>query len=536
VSRTAESVWQEAISRWVGPGVPGVGMAVMREGEVEFVGSHGLADIEHGVPVCVDTRCLIGSVSKNYSAACLALMLDEGLLTLEDPVRNFIPELDQMADPIRLQDLLWHTSGLRDVHTLLVTSGWRDWDFMTHEDALDLIVRQRGSNFRPGETWSYCNSGYVLIAEVIRRVTGRSIRRFAAERFFEPLGMQATHVHDDPLEPVAQRARNYMVGADGALKLAEVNTGMVGTTGIYTTASDVARWDQNLRRGIVGGPELVRRMQSTGELGDGTPINYGFGLVTTELAGRRALEHNGGHGGARTHYIQFPDDEVSVFCWANSLSASVVGMASNVALALFDSAQELEVPPQGGQIEIPSGVYRDQASGQLTSVRRIGGRILLGVGDRVPIDFEPIDYVGPPEELIASPDGRWTAWVGADRRNAVSYLPDRDELSLSGLDYSVPRLFRRIGEVGTVEEPSRECEERSLGTFGNPELEFSIRATMVGDWLSISGTRFGPLFLEPMANRFACAGTTIEVVGNSAKPDALILTSDWVRSLPFRRI
>lgn len=210
----------EVIGDWVEPNGPGAAVAVVRTGEPTFLGAFGMADLELETPVTPSTRFPIASVSKQFTGACLALAIEAGLLAADDHLREFIPELADFADPITLEHLIRHTSGLRDVVQLLPLAGWRDWDVTTHTDALELILGQREGNFAPGSSWSYSNTGYVLLAEVLQRVTGRSFRALASDWIFEPLRMDATHVQDDPRELVPGRSRSYMPGADGGLRSA----------------------------------------------------------------------------------------------------------------------------------------------------------------------------------------------------------------------------------------------------------------------------------------------------------------------------
>lgn len=174
-----------------------------------------MADLEHSIPISPDTVFQIGSTSKQFTAMAVILLAEEGKLSLDDPVRQYIRELPDYGVPITLRHLLHHTSGLRNLFVLYQLAGWRWGDVVNESNELDLISRQRAHNFRPGEEHLYTNTGYFLLAEIVKRVSHQSFAEFVKDRTFEPLGMKATGAFDDIGLLRRNRAMAYNAGPGG---------------------------------------------------------------------------------------------------------------------------------------------------------------------------------------------------------------------------------------------------------------------------------------------------------------------------------
>ncbi|MFO0985337.1 MAG: serine hydrolase domain-containing protein, partial [Planctomycetota bacterium] len=194
-------------ARFDKPDSPGCAIAVVKDGQVVYEHGYGMANLDDGVPITADTVFHVASVSKQFTSFAVALLADQGKLSLDDDVRRYVPEVPDFGAKITLRHLMHHTSGLRDQWSLLMLAGWRLEDVITESDILDLISHQRELNFPPGERHLYCNTGYTLLAIVVQRVSGRSLRAFAEDEMFEPLGMTSTHFHDDHRMIVKHRAR-----------------------------------------------------------------------------------------------------------------------------------------------------------------------------------------------------------------------------------------------------------------------------------------------------------------------------------------
>jgi CubicO group peptidase (beta-lactamase class C family) len=325
------------------PDTPGCALAVIREGRIVYERGYGLADLDHDVRITPATPFHVASVSKQFTAAAILLLAQDGKLSLDDDVRKHLPELPDFGVPITLRHLVHHTSGLRDQWDLLGLAGWRySLDLITDDDVLEVVTRQKELNFRPGEEYLYCNTGYTLLGQVVKRVSGQSLREFTSARIFGPLGMKSTHFRDDHAEIIKGQAYAY-APAKASFRLSITNFDTVGATSLFTTVEDLVRWDRNFDDPRVGGPSFVRQMLQKGRLNDGRELDYAFGLSVREYRGLPIVEHAGGDAGYRSHLMRFPDQRFAVACLCNA--ASLVG-PSQVARRIADLYLKTELRPQ----------------------------------------------------------------------------------------------------------------------------------------------------------------------------------------------
>src|SRR5690606_17154623 len=294
-------------AEWDRPGSPGCALGVVRDGRLDYARGYGYANLDHDVPITPSTVFYIASVSKQFTAASIVLLAQQGRLSPDDDVRAYIPELPDYGATITIRHLIHHTSGLRDYLTLMLLAGMRLEDVHTDAEVLDLVTRQAALNFTPGERYLYSNTGYLLMAEIVRRVSGKSLREFADEHIFRPLGMANTHFHDDRTMVVRNRALAYARNEDGSFRLdVWSNFDKVGSGGLLASVEDLALWDLNAEHQKVGGAALREQMLGRGVLNDGDTLDYAFGLIIGEYRGLRTVGHSGGSMGFRAHHLRFP--------------------------------------------------------------------------------------------------------------------------------------------------------------------------------------------------------------------------------------
>lgn len=337
---------------WTKPGSPGVAVALVHNGVTVYQKGFGLANVELGVPITPQSVFYLGSVGKQFTAMAIALLEADGKLSVGDDVRKYIPELPDYGTTITLDHLLHHTSGIRDYLTLTEMAGRDYGEFRTDEEVLEFLGRQKALNFTPGDEYLYSNSGYFLLSVVVHRVSGKTLREFAAERIFGSLGMTSTHIHDDYTHIIPNRASSYIQRDDGTLANFISQFDRVGSGGVYSSLEDVIRWDRNFYSYKVGGLQVVQRLHTRGVLNDGTRLDYAFGLLITNVLGQRVVEHTGSLGGYRAYLGRAPDLAFSVVVLANlsSIDARDLGIrASQVYFADFlpPSPPTAEVPPAG---------------------------------------------------------------------------------------------------------------------------------------------------------------------------------------------
>jgi CubicO group peptidase (beta-lactamase class C family) len=306
----------QLFSPWNKSDSPGCALAIVHNSKIVYQRGYGMANLEHDVPIAPNSVFDIGSTSKQFTAMCIALLDRQGQLSLNDSVQQYIPEISNPS--IKIQHLIHHTSGLRDYADLWDLAGITYGNHYSDEDALALITRQKSLIFEAGTQWRYSNSGYFLLAQIVRRVSKKSLRLFAEEHIFKPLGMNSTHFHDDFTEIIKNKACGYFPKERGGFQNRMSLQNVVGAGGLHTTVEDLCRWDQNFYRNQLGdcGQDLIEQVTTSAKI-ENRDIGYGFGLSIGKYRGTRGLGHSGAWKGYGSQMIRLPDHNFAVICLTN---------------------------------------------------------------------------------------------------------------------------------------------------------------------------------------------------------------------------
>jgi CubicO group peptidase (beta-lactamase class C family) len=339
VSSDSAARWVDSVlSPFASPQTPGCAVGVSRAGSLVFAKGYGMADLEHDTPITPGTRFNIASVSKQFTAMSIVLLSLDGRLSLDDSIRKWVPEVPSFGTVITLRQLLTHTSGLRDYFTLLAVSGWPSDGQLTEKQFLTLVGRQKNLNFAPGDEFLYSNTGYALLSIVVRRASGQSLRAFAAEHIFKPLGMTHTEFRDDHTALIPQRALGYEPSGS-TYRINQPETDVVGDGGVYSTVEDLAKWDANFRSGRVGGQRAIAMLQEPARLNNGQTIPYALAMTIGEFHGLKTYSHSGAYGGYRSTLLRFPQRDMTVITLCNTSSASSM-LAEQVGSIMLGLAAE----------------------------------------------------------------------------------------------------------------------------------------------------------------------------------------------------
>jgi CubicO group peptidase (beta-lactamase class C family) len=314
------------------PGSPGCALGVYRDGKIIYAKGYGLANLEENIPITPASVFDIGSTSKQFTATSILLLEKQGKLSVNVDVRKYVPELPDYGQKITILHLLNHTSGLRDYLTLMELAGINTDSVTTDEDALALITRQMALNFVPGSDWLYSNTGFFLLSVIVKRVSGRTLREFAAENIFLPLGMAHTQYRDDHTSVVPSRAMAYdpKEHAEGYV-LSVSYFEQTGDGAVHTSVEDMQKWDENFYSAQIGGKEFLAEIQEQGKLNSGKMLDYAKGLFIEDYRGLRTVSHGGAWGGYRAELLRFPEQHFSVACLCNFGTANPSKRAHEVA-------------------------------------------------------------------------------------------------------------------------------------------------------------------------------------------------------------
>ncbi len=485
---------------------PGCALGVVRDGQMMYRRGYGMANLEYGMALTPASVFRTASVGKQFTAMAIAILDEQGKISLDDPLSQLFPEFPEWADRVTLRHLVHHTSGIRDYLTLAWLAGKGDEDNYSDEFALDLLARQRELNFPPGDDHLYSNSGYLLLAHTVERATGQSLREWAAENLFGPLEMTSSHFHDDHTHIVPRRADGYAPTEDG-FRISMTTLDMVGDGGVYTTVEDFLAWDRNFydNRLGKGGQNLIATVTTPGTLNHDEPMTYAFGLDVDEYRGLPAVAHGGGFVGFRTYTLRFPQQRLSVVVYCNRGDADPSGRARKVAeLFLGDLMDPSEVPEAetGAEVE-PAEVSLErlrQLSGHYwNEERRSSWELAVNEGDLHLLISEDESY-----PLIPISDDEFvlrTQWFAAqltfqDREDGVLELAFRPE----GADE--PRLYQRF----TPRQPTMSDLEAYTGTYRSDELGVSYTLEVEDGALQFRIVRHEAHELEPLFD---------EIFGNS---------------------
>jgi CubicO group peptidase (beta-lactamase class C family) len=436
---------------WNKPDSPGAAIAVIEHGKTLYEKGYGSANLEYSIPIGPDTIFHVASVSKQFTAMAIVLLERDGKLSIDDDIHKYLPELPQYGSPIKLRNLLQHTSGIRDQWQTLATAGWSLEDVITQDQILRMLFRQKELNFTPGSRHLYSNSGFTLLAEIVKRVSGKPMPDFCEERIFRPLQMTHTHFHQDLHRIVPGRAYSYSAAKGGRFENAPLNYVNVGATSLFTTAGDLVKWLDNFRDPKVGGAAGIARLQEQCVLTDGTKIPYGLGLELNTYRGVKMIAHSGGDAGFRSYVVWFPDQELGVAVVSNLGSFDPTRAANKVAeLFLAGKMTDLPAPKpdtavsrtfvtlEPSSLQPFAGTYPLPAIFQTLEVAVDQGKLWAVMPDKSRLELKAVGpthfYVGELTadiEFTPKPDGGMTAKITqpggvntGDREAPVTVKPD----------------------------------------------------------------------------------------------------------------
>lgn len=298
-------------------GKPGIAIAIVKDGKMIHNQALGLANMEHNIPLSDSTAFLIASVSKQFTAY-LALKLErEGKLNMSEDVRTYLPELQSLSHKITLYQLANHTHGLPNVSELANVKGFGISDRLWHQDVVDMALKIKTFNFKPGEQYQYNNTGFVLLAEIIERVSEMSFQEALVNNIFQPLGMNNSLAVPSPNMIIKNKAASYTLTNNGYIRF-DNNIMSNGSAGIRTTIKDMTKWAKHFQETVKDNNSIFAQMVQPSTLNTGKRLPYGLGLETKNHKGLQAVFHGGGTAGHRAYILHIPEHNFSVIILGNA--------------------------------------------------------------------------------------------------------------------------------------------------------------------------------------------------------------------------
>jgi CubicO group peptidase (beta-lactamase class C family) len=464
---------------WNTTSSPGCALAIVRDGSILYEHGYGMANLELGIAITPQSVFDIGSVSKQITAMAILLLEQEHKLSLDDDVRKYLPEIPDYGSKITIRHMLHHTSGLRNYDDLFDLEGIPEADLTTDRDAMELIVRQKGVNFKPGDEFVYSDTNYFLMSQMVKRITGQTLRQFAQDRIFGPLGMTSTHFHDDHTMIVPRRATGYAPHQGGGFEMDMSNFEQLGDGSVMTTVEDLFKWDQNFEHPQVGGADAIRQLTTPGVLNNGQAVPYAMGLFMDRYRGLNWVHHSGEWVGYRAALSRFPHQHFSTLVLCNCVgSMSPMTMAQRVAdiylaneFAAAEKNKSIEAANQVSQSELKryAGTYWSERNGAL---RRFEVR-----DEKLVMVAPGIDY-----DMVALGGGQFEA-LEPDSERKDKYIFQHTKagpgFELEAWEGGVPASYRAVkasrGEAAGLND--------YVGSFSNDELRatwtFVVRANQL---------------------------------------------------------
>ena len=512
---------------------PGFAVVVVKEGQVVYQNVFGLACQEHGAAITPKTVFNIATAAQPFVGMAVALLEKEGKLSLDDDVRKYIPEIPDFGTPVKLRHLLFQTSGLRDWLSVLQLSG-RDREEVTFEKVLNIIKAQKKLAFSPGERFQDSNTNYDLLAETIKRATGRPFSEWAWENIFKPLKMTRTQfrdnfrsIFDDQAFTYNYTRREYLKGID--------NLSLTGSHSLFASIADLAKWLLNLETGQVGGKDVFARMFTAGLLNNGQSSGFGYGLTVEDGQGRRRVSRVGNWAGSGAALAYFPDQKLGFAVLANWDYTPIEGFVQDIADIYLPAPVEpatpvKKSPPAASKktvkvspeiLDSYAGDYR-MGPGQVFTFSRKGDQLILSV----PGASFPLVSLSKTEFLFSLADARIT--FQKDKEGKIQQFVWKQ----GGGEQTAPKIV--------LVKPTPQELEEFVGSYFNAELDLRYAVELRGDTLIINATGQNEIRLAPdEKDHFTTSSRVFPMVifqrDAQSRVTGFIIDSDPVRDLVFKK-
>lgn len=502
----------EFLSQWDKNDMPGCAVSAVRDGKPVYKRAFGLANLDYDVPNTASTLFNLASVSKPFTAMSIALLAQQGQLSLDDDIRKYLPEMPKYDETITIRHLIHHTSGIREYQALVLFGGGSSDSPYSDKTILNMLARQKNINFKPGSKYQYSNSNYHLLGIIVGRVSGKSLREFAGENIFKPLGMKNTLYFDNRFEVVKNRAQGYMVGPGNNIRARSSLFDLVGGGGVLTTIEDLYLWTQNYYEPKVGGKDLIELLTTPGTLSSGEKMAYAFGVWRQEYKGLPMIEHSGNMSGFRAKIFSFPEQKFTAIALCNNMAILPSTIVSKLADIYLEGQLKADAPPRKPAAEnLPPAVSLPKKEAlRYTGIyasRESGAVFRLNLEDGKLVNSGLLQFKAP---LVPIAENRFV--MTADN-NKFELLP---VFSASGAVSEI-KLIRNGGKPDIfvpVKPPLDSPQQLSeyAGTYYSEEFDTDYNLTLEGKNLVLQiSENLNPQLTAAYADVFTTAGGQINL-------------------------
>ncbi len=512
---------------WNAPNHPGGSIAVMKEDKVVYSKAFGLASLEYLVPNSTSTVFNIASVSKQFTALGIVLLEEQGKLSFDDDILKHIPELPDFGEEITIRHLLHHTSGLRSLHALLELAGWRGDDTRTNADLNRFMLKQKDLNFKPGDEYLYCNTGYMLMVNIIENITDQQFTSWMKANIFDRLGMPNTYVEDKYNRVVANNATSYY-GRTEFMRAVEY-WGYTGSGNIHSNTDDLLRWLSNFSAAQKGWESAFAKLQTLDPFNDGTPNSYAFGVDIDTHLGKKRISHGGAIGGFRSFAAAYPEENVSIVVLTNFSGGNPQGNANKITKMLIrEPAVEKSNDSKIKSIAV-SGESLKKFEGMYWNSRQ-------KIARKIYVKNDTLTYHRSAQRessLIPISDNTFRMpYPTGDLIVRFEQNKGTDQFSISAEGQSTG-YFEKV----EIMEPTTAELSEYVGTYYSPEVESSFTLSLKGDALSFYHPRHGDINMKHSHKDVFIGDWPLVVVevhrDEMHKVDGLLISNGRVRNMWF---
>ncbi len=528
LDRSVEEDIDQLFIEWNMPNHPGGAVGIVLDGKLIFSKAYGLASLEYLVPNTTGTKFNIASVSKQFTALGIVRLHMEGKLSVDDDVRKHIPDLPDFGQTVTIRHMLHHTGGMRSLHSMLAIAGWRGNDARTNEDLLRFMLDQRDLNFVPGDEYMYCNTGYILMAILIEKISGEKFSTWMKKEIFEPLGLNDTYVEDRYDRVVPNNATSYNGSKERGFIREVEYWGYTGSGNVHSTTLDLLKWYRNYYQPQEGWKDAFLMMQTVDDLNNGQPNDYAFGVRVESYRGEKRISHSGSIGGFRAYACTYPERKLEIVALTNFSSSSAGGKVNSITNILLNKPVEEVTKFEMKAVKIDPSVF-DKYAGTYTVIED---------ADR------QIDFFREEDAFFCQSTGQGRVRLLA--ANPSTFFNNRQQIKIDFDDsnkntYTMVQRGREYSGSKTVKYvPTAKELFEIAGQYWSSELHTQYTFSVKDDQLVGYHTRHGEFRLENLRkDEYLCRTSFIRkmTVGRdkSGRITGLYVTNSRVRNLFLKK-